>query len=71
MSKHVHKMIRGKRVTRGYRGPVGDRQNPVAHGGVCYHDVCRCGATRETNANRGCVERGAWVDAAERPEGGE
>lgn len=49
--------------TRPFTGPVGDpeEQNQVAHGGVTYRDHCsRCGAVRDTNANGGQSEVGAW-----------
>ncbi len=36
--------------------------NPVAHGGVTHHEVCRCGATRMINSTGlGRDERGPWT----------
>lgn len=37
-----------------------DHENPAAHGGVEYIDVCSCGAERRRLVNNGHVERGPW-----------
>ena len=62
-TKHTHRTV--KTLTRGYRGTVANpkKMNPAAAGGVLFIDVCRCGATKETNSNGRHVERGGWVDA--------
>lgn len=35
-------------------------ENPSAHGGACFVEVCACGAVRETNSNGRHTERGTW-----------
>ena len=58
---HKHRKI--AETVRPFSGPVSERQNPVAHGNVCYVESCSCSATRRTNSNAGQVERGPWVAA--------
>jgi hypothetical protein len=55
-----------KELTRPFAGPVSKKQNPRAHGGVCYVDRCLdCGAERRTNVNGNHAEQGKWVKAEE------
>lgn len=65
MSNRHHRHTPFTTKTIGYRGTVANvtRENRAAHGAVCHVDICRCGATRETNSNGRHVERGAWSDA--------
>ena len=58
---HRHLRLPQGRSVTSYRGPVASPENPQAHGGVCFVDRCRCGATRKTNSNGGALERGPWV----------
>lgn len=68
MKAHRHRAIADRCRTAPFNGAVGLRENPAAHGGVCYIDVCACGAERRSNCNGGHEERGEWVEA-EREEG--
>ena len=54
--------------TRPFFGPVSDRQNPRAHGGVTLHRTCRCGAVQLINSNGGATERGPWCAPANETE---
>ena len=47
-----------------FSGPINGtrRENPRAHGNVCYEERCSCGSTRLTNVNTGEREYGPWVD---------
>lgn len=38
----------------------GDRVNTMAHGGVTWTDLCRCGSERKTNVNGRHREIGPW-----------
>jgi hypothetical protein len=61
MSNHRHRPVPAKQRTLPFTGVVyGTRTDVRAHGNVCVHDVCRCGALRDTNVNQGFEERGAW-----------
>ena len=58
MKTHRH---RPERTTeRPFSGPVSERENPRAHGGVCLVETCSCGAERRLNSNAGALERGKW-----------
>lgn len=46
---------------RPFSGPVSRFENPAAHGNICRHERCRCGATRRTNINGAWREAGEWV----------
>jgi len=50
----------------GFDGCVApDRCNPVAHGGVRYREICRCGAYRRRNSTGGIQGReevGRWIE---------
>jgi len=50
-----------------FRGPVARRedQNPRAHGGGRYIQLCNCGATREMLLNGQELERGPWEEPRE------
>ena len=61
---HIHRAVPELSRTVGFAGPVSREQNPVAHGGVCTIDTCRCGAQRKTNHNAGQIERGSWYEPA-------
>ena len=56
----THRHSVAQEETQPFSGPVADRQNPAAHGNVCYIQHCKCGATRKTNVNGANVERGRW-----------
>jgi len=60
-ANHRHLAIKGEARIRSFSGPVSKAENPRAHGGVCYVDTCRCGATRARNVNGNQVEKGDWV----------
>lgn len=47
---------------RCFTGPAygAKHENQRAHGGVCYLERCRCGATRMVNCNAGDREVGSW-----------
>jgi hypothetical protein len=64
MKRHAHRAIPSRSRTVGYTHPVRFPENRAAHGNVCHHDVCRCGATRRTNVNGLHVERGPWSEPA-------
>jgi hypothetical protein len=54
---------RTREATYCYSGPVSRRENPVAHGGVCFVETClTCGAVKRTNSNGGQLERGPWTN---------
>lgn len=58
---HRHRAIKGATKTYCYSGPIeGARENPRAHGNICFVEICKCGATREANSNWGHVEQGRW-----------
>ena len=59
---HTHRAIPKKSHDRCFSGAVRLAENQAAHGNICRHDVCRCGATRRTNINQMHVERGPWVE---------
>lgn len=63
---HHHRANQRHTTVRPFSHPVVDLedQNPQAHGGAEYTEVCRCGATRKTLTNGRHVEMGAWVDAS-------
>lgn len=61
-SKHTHRAVPKKQKIRGYTTPVKYPQNSAAHGNVCVHDYCACGASRATNVNGRHIERGPWRD---------
>lgn len=42
-------------------GPVSRDENRAAHGNVCVHESCACGAVRHTNINVAHFEQGAWA----------
>lgn len=47
-----------------FAGPVAQRENPAAHGGVCERETCgACGASRCKNVNGRHVEQGPWEPA--------
>ena len=46
--------------TRSFSGAVTRRENPAAHGNVCEHQACSCGATRSVNINGNHTEAGPW-----------
>lgn len=52
----------GHKVTEikeyGFTRQLGD--NPAAHGNICVHEYCRCGAVRMTNVNGPHHEGGRW-----------
>jgi hypothetical protein len=58
--KHTHRAMQKHSKVVCFSGPVSDRQNPAAHGGICVVDVCKCGRERRTNINQRFVERGGW-----------
>ncbi len=63
-----------KTTEQGFSGPVGPhrRQNRLAHGGVCYRDVClTCGSERLTNVNGCSSERSGWGPSGEVREAAE
>jgi hypothetical protein len=60
MRRHIHHAIHKLQRERCYGGPVSDRENPRAHGGIVEIDVCSCGAERRTNVNGLHRERGSW-----------
>ena len=43
-----------------YQGPCADPPVPAAHGNVCWHEICHCGARRTVNENQGHIEKGRW-----------
>jgi len=45
---------------RPYTGAVSRDENPAAHGGVCEHQRCTCGAVRYVNLNGRHREVGDW-----------
>ena len=55
----------------GYTGSVAvhpyTEENRAAHGGVTYHEVCRCGAERAVNAGQGARLR-ERIEAGEQGE---
>jgi hypothetical protein len=61
--KHRHRPV--SETTTPFFGAVSDRENPKAHGNVCYVGRCSCGATRKTNVNRLWIERGPWIEPEE------
>lgn len=63
---HRHKAIRT--TTTCFTGPVSRKENPAAHGGVCYVDYCACGAERRTNVNQCFTETGAWTAMTNRQQ---
>jgi hypothetical protein len=61
MKAHSHKAIASKRTERGWVYCVADRAcTGAAHGGIVLHDVCRCGAKRETESNGDHRVYGPW-----------
>lgn len=58
---HTHRAVPEKARDFAFIGPVRQPQNQAAHGNICRHDVCKCGATRKTNINMRHIERGAWT----------
>jgi hypothetical protein len=38
-------------------------QRQVAHGGIRYTIICRCGATQKVEANASRINRGPWISA--------
>lgn len=57
----MHKHRAKTTTTRAYTGSVSRDENRAAHGGVCHHETCACGAERRINSNGRHEERGAWV----------
>ena len=46
-----------------YRTPFTE-ENKAAHGGLCYSEVCACGATRKVNQNGRHFEYAPWKAGA-------
>jgi hypothetical protein len=65
---HKHKIVARKWKTSGWVHCVdADRcaatpRRQEAHGNITNHDVCSCGATRESEINSGRVNYGPWVE---------
>ena len=59
---HRHRSRSSWEFDRGYSGPVAQPENPAAHGNVCRHQTCNCGATRRVNINGGHREAGEWIE---------
>lgn len=58
--KHRHR-AKTRTDARCYTGPVAiENQDPMAHGGIAYREICRCGAERPVNQNQRHVEYGEW-----------
>jgi hypothetical protein len=58
--EHKHRAERRERE-RCYEGPANRySENPMAHGGITYDEVCSCGARRAVNVNGMHYERGMW-----------
>lgn len=52
---------------RPFFGPVGDDENPAAHGGCSFEELClSCGAVRTVNANGVHRETGRWDGGLDR-----
>lgn len=47
-------------ATRPFTGAVSRAPNDAAHGGVCEHQTCACGASRHVNVDGSHVEEGPW-----------
>lgn len=62
MKPHTHRAVPERQTEQYYSHPVRQPENPAAHGGVCFVDRCRCGATRRTNVNGWHRERGPWCE---------
>lgn len=45
----------------GFTGPVSRDENRSAHGNICQHETCRCGAERRSNINGRHIEQGDWI----------
>ncbi len=61
---HRHKADDNQTKTYGYCGHSvrPDYPNQFAHGGVTYHETCKCGAKRMTNSTGfGRLETGRWT----------
>lgn len=59
---HRHRATR-KSKEYPYWGPVAvppHTENPAAHGGIMYYELCPCGAERPVNANGTAAEHGPW-----------
>ena len=65
-TRHTHKAISEKGKDYGWTVCVTPHEcaaNPhrqVAHGNIIRHDVCSCGATRQTEINGGRSNYGPW-----------
>ena len=65
---HAHKAITAKAKDRGWVFCVTPHEcaaNPQrgdAHGNIPRHDVCSCGATRQTEINGGRSNYGPWAE---------
>lgn len=53
-----HRAARSK--DRAYFGPVSVDENRAAHGNICVHETCSCGAERRRNVNGLHEEIGQW-----------
>jgi len=69
--RHHHKAISAKSKDYCWTGCVTPSecaarpQRQVAHGNIIQHDVCSCGATRQTEINGGRSNYGPWKTAEE------
>lgn len=63
----MHKHTASQSTDSAYRAPLGlpSNQNPSAHGGICRHEICKCGAYRFVNINGNHREPGAWHVASQ------
>ncbi len=59
-TNHRHRPV--KSAIRPFFGPVSTTPTRAAHGGICIHETCICGATRRQNRNGRHLERGVWIE---------
>lgn len=60
MSRMSHKHRAAVSRDRCFTGPVSELENRLAHGNICVHETCSCGAERLTNINGGASESSGW-----------